>query len=66
MRCTLKLSPLVRARSPLKPFWIEESTARRVCRTRDEASAHDFDYIELLYTPRRRHSKLRHLRPVEF
>jgi putative transposase len=50
----------------LKWLWIEEWAALKVCRTRDEARAHDFDYIERFYNPRRRHSKLGYLNPVEF
>jgi len=43
-----------------------ERTARKVYRTRDEARADVFDYIERFYTPRRRHSKLGYLSPMEF
>ncbi len=40
-----------------------ERTARKVHRTRDEARADVFDYIERFYNPRRRHSKLGYLSP---
>ena len=43
-----------------------ERTARKTYRTRDEAKADVFDYIERFYNPRRRHSTLGYLRPVEF
>lgn len=43
-----------------------ERTARRVYRTRDEAKADVFDYIERFYNPKRRHSTLGYLSPVEF
>jgi putative transposase len=43
-----------------------ERTARKVYRTRDEARADVFDYIECFYNPRRRHSKLGYLSPMEF
>jgi putative transposase len=43
-----------------------ERTARKVYRTRDQARADVFDYIERFYNPRRRHSKLGYLSPVEF
>jgi putative transposase len=43
-----------------------ESTARKVYRTRDEAGADVFDYIERFYNPRRRHSKLGYLSPMAF
>jgi putative transposase len=35
-------------------------------RTRDEARADVFDYIERFYNPRRRHSTLGHISPAEF
>lgn len=43
-----------------------ERTNRKVYRTRDEARADVFDYIELFYNPRRRHSKLGYISPMEF
>ena len=43
-----------------------ERTARKVYRTRDEARADVFDYIERFYNPQRRHSTLGYLSPVEF
>jgi putative transposase len=43
-----------------------ERTARKVYRTRDDARADVFDYIERYYNPRRRHSTLGYLSPVEF
>jgi transposase InsO family protein len=43
-----------------------QRTARKVYRTRDEAHADVFDYIERFYNPRRRHSKLGYLSPMEF
>ena len=43
-----------------------ERTARKVYRTRDETRADVFDYIERFYNPRRRHSKLGYLSPMEF
>ena len=43
-----------------------ERTARKVYRTRDQARADVFDYIERFYNPRRRHSTLRYLSPMEF
>ena len=43
-----------------------ERTARKTYRTRDEAKADVFDYIELFYNPKRRHSTLGYLSPVEF
>jgi putative transposase len=43
-----------------------ERTARKVYRTRDDARADVFDYIERFYNLRRRHSTLGYLSPVEF
>ena len=43
-----------------------ERTNRKVYRTRDEARADVFDYIERFYNPRRRHSKLGYISPMEF
>lgn len=40
--------------------------SRKAYRTRDDARADGFDYIERFYNPRRRHSKLGYLSPVEF
>jgi len=39
---------------------------RRVYVTRDEAKADVFDYVERFYNPRRRHSPLGYLSPVEY
>jgi putative transposase len=43
-----------------------ERTARKTYRTRDEAKANLFDYIERFYNPTRRHSTLGYLSPMEF
>jgi putative transposase len=43
-----------------------ERTARKVYRSRDQAKADVFDYIERFYNPKRRHSTLGYLSPVEF
>jgi putative transposase len=43
-----------------------ERTARRVYRTRDEARADVFDYVERFYNPKRRHSTLGYVSPIEF
>jgi putative transposase len=41
-------------------------TARKVYRTRDQARADAFDYIERFYNPRRRHTKLGYISTMEF
>jgi putative transposase len=43
-----------------------ERTARKVYRTRNDAKADVFDYIERFYNPKRRHSTLGYLSPMEF
>ena len=43
-----------------------ERTAPKTYRTRDEARADTFDYIERFYNPRRCHSTLGYLSPVAF
>jgi putative transposase len=43
-----------------------ERTARKVYRTRDEAKADVFDYIECFYNPKRRHSTIGYLSPMEY
>jgi putative transposase len=43
-----------------------ERTARKVYRSRNEAKADVFDYIERFYNPKRRHSTIGYLSPVEF
>lgn len=43
-----------------------ERTERRLYRSRDEARADVFDYIERFYNPTRRHSTLGYISPVQF
>jgi len=43
-----------------------ERTARKTYRTRDHAKADVFDYIERFYNPKRRHSTLGYISPMEF
>jgi putative transposase len=43
-----------------------ERSNRKVYRSHDEARADLFDYIERFYNPRRRHSKLGYISPMEF
>jgi len=43
-----------------------ERTARNTYRTRDQAKADVFDYIERFYNPTRRHSTLGYMSPMEF
>jgi putative transposase len=39
---------------------------RKTYRTRDEVRADVFDYIERFYNPKRRHSTIGYLSPMEF
>lgn len=43
-----------------------ERIRNKVYHTRDEARSDVFDYIERFYNPRRRHSTLGYLSPVEY
>ena len=43
-----------------------ERIQRKVYRTRDEARADVFDYIEMFYNPKRRHGSNGGVSPVEF
>ena len=44
----------------------DRALARKVYRTRDQARADVFDYIERFYNPRRRHSTIGYLSPMQF
>jgi putative transposase len=43
-----------------------ERTGRKPYRTRDDAKSDVFDYIERFYNPKRRHSTISYLSPMEF
>ncbi len=43
-----------------------ERTARKIFRTREQARAKVFDYIERFYNPTRRHSTLGYVSPIAF
>jgi putative transposase len=43
-----------------------ERTARKTYRTRDEAKADVFDYVERFYNAKRRHSTIGYMSPMEF
>ena len=66
---TVSSPTLHHGRQPHKSFFSSlktERAARKVYRTRDEARADVFDCIERFYNPRRRHSKLGYVSPMEF
>ena len=44
----------------------KECIRKRIYKTRDMARADVFDYIERFYNPKRRHSTIGYLSPMEF
>ncbi len=67
--CSMSRSGNVWDNSAMESFFSSlktERTARKTYRTRDEARADIFDYIERFYNPRRRHSTLGYLSPVDY
>ena len=43
-----------------------ERTARKIYLSRNQARADIFDFIERFYNPKRRHSTIGYLSPIEF
>ena len=67
--CSLSRSGNVWDNAAMESFFSTlktERTANKVYRTRDHARADVFDYIELFYNLRRRHSTLGYISPVDF
>ena len=67
--CSLSRSGNVWDNAAMESFFSTlktERTANKVYRTRDQARADVFDYIERFYNLRRRHSTLGYLSPVDF
>ena len=67
--CSMSRSGNVWDNAAMESFFCSlktERTARKTYRTRDEAKADVFDYIERFYNPKRRHSTLGYLSPMEF
>ena len=67
--CSLSRSGNVWDNAVMESFFSSlkvERVARKIYRTRDEARADVFDYIERFYNPRRRHSTIGYLSPMEF
>jgi putative transposase len=67
--CSLSRSGNVWDNAAMESFFSSlktERTAGKVYRTRDDARADVFDYIERFYNPRRRHSTLGYVSPMEF
>ena len=69
LSCSMSRSGNVWDNAAMESFFSSlktERTARKVYRSRAEAKADVFDYIERFYNPRRRHSTLGYLSPIEF
>ena len=67
--CSMSRSGNVWDNSVMESFFSSlkiERIARKIYRTRDQARADVFDYIERFYNPRRRHSTLGYVSPAEF
>jgi putative transposase len=67
--CSMSRSANVWDNAAMESFFSSlktERIARKVYRTRNDARVDVFDYIERFYNPRRRHSTLGYLSPVEF
>ena len=67
--CSLSRSGNVWDNAAMESFFSSlkiERTARKVYRTRDQARADVFYYIERFYNPQRRHSTIGYISPMEF
>ena len=67
--CSLSRSGNVWDNAAMESFFSSlkvERVAGKTYRTRDQARADVFDYIERFYNPRRRHSTIGYLSPMEF
>lgn len=67
--CSMSRAGEVWENSAMESFFSSlktERTARKVCRSREQARSDVFDYIERFYNPTRRHSTLGYVSPVEF
>jgi len=69
VNCSMSRSGNVWDNAAMESFFSSlktERTARKTYRTRSEAKADVFDYIERFYNPKRRHSTIGYLSPMEF
>ena len=67
--CSMSRSGNVWDNAAMESFFSSLKTERiagKIYRTRDQAKAEVFDYIERFYNPRRRHSTLGYLSPIDF
>ena len=66
---SLRLPTMKAQNAAMESFFSSLKTERirnKVYRTRDKARSDVFDYIERFYNPRRRHSTLGYLSPIEY
>ena len=69
VNCSMSRSGNVWDNAAMESFFSSlktERTARKTYRTRSEAKADVFDYIECFYNPKRRHSTIGYMSPMEF
>jgi len=67
--CSMSRAGNVRDNAAMESFFSSlktERIGRKVYRTRDDARADVFDYIERFYNPRRRHSTIGYESPMAF
>jgi len=67
--CSMSGSGNVWDNAAMESFFLSLKTERidrETYRTRDEAKADMFDYIDRFYNPKRRHSTISYLSPMEF
>nr|CBA28148.1 hypothetical protein Csp_A05830 [Curvibacter putative symbiont of Hydra magnipapillata] len=69
MTCSMSRAGEVWENSAMESFFSSlktERTAGKVYRTREQARADVFNYIERFYNSTRRHSTLRYVSPIQF
>ena len=67
--CSMSRSGNVWDNAAMESFFSSLKTGRigaKIYRSRSQAKADVFDYIERFYNPRRRHSTLGYLSPIDF
>lgn len=67
--CSMRRSGNVWDNAAMESFFSSlkiERVKRKVYRTRDQARADVFDYIERFYNPTRRHSTIGYLSPMQY
>jgi putative transposase len=64
--CSMSRSGNVWDNAAMESFFSSLKTERKTYRTREEAKADVFDYIECFYNAKRRHSTIGYMSPMEF